>query len=74
VTGAPGSYFRLPAARGAIGGAWLALDVDDREFRRIPAVLMVAVTLWTVILKGHRWREHAVSATSIVFAVLLWLS
>ena len=168
----------LPAALGAIGGAWLALDVDDREFRRILAVLMVAVTLWTVIdplkrvratavrsawspgvaagmfiagvyggfvqagvgflliavttlagidlvrgsaikvltvgvvtvvagavflwhgdvhwpaagalaagslaggragvsltiLKGHRWLEHAVSATSIVFAVLLWLS
>jgi hypothetical protein len=168
----------VPAGLGAIAGAWLALGIDDRQFRRILAVLMVAVTLWTLldplqrvrpagvrtpwspgviagmlaagvyggfvqagvgfllvavttlagidlvrgsaikvftvgvvtviagavflwhgdvhwpaalalaagslaggragvsltILKGHRWLEHAVAATSIVFAVLLWLS
>lgn len=39
----------LPAVAGAILGAWLALDVDDRAFRRLLAVLMVLVTLWTLL-------------------------
>ena len=38
-----------PAVAGAILGAWLALDVDDQAFRRLLAVLMVGVTLWTLI-------------------------
>ena len=39
----------VPAVAGALVGAWLALDVDDRAFRRILAALMVPVTLWTLI-------------------------
>jgi uncharacterized membrane protein YfcA len=39
----------VPALVGAVAGAWLALDVPDRDFRRILAVLMVVLTLWTVI-------------------------
>ena len=39
----------VPAMAGALVGAWLALDVDDRAFRRALAVLMVLVTLWTVL-------------------------
>jgi uncharacterized membrane protein YfcA len=39
----------VPALVGAVAGAWLALDVPDRDFRRILAVLMVLLTLWTVI-------------------------
>ena len=34
---------------GSVVGAWLALQVGDREFRRILALLMVAVTLWTLL-------------------------
>ena len=39
----------VPAVAGALVGAWLALDVDDRAFRRLLAVLMVLVTLWTLL-------------------------
>ena len=39
----------VPAVAGALAGAWLALDVDDRAFRRILSVLMVLVTLWTLV-------------------------
>jgi uncharacterized protein len=39
----------VPAVAGALVGAWLALDVDDRAFRRTLAVLMILVTLWTLV-------------------------
>jgi uncharacterized membrane protein YfcA len=39
----------VPAVVGGVAGAWLSLDVQDRDFRRILAVLMVVVTLWTLI-------------------------
>lgn len=38
----------IPTALGGLAGAWLALRVDDRDFRRILATLMVALTLWTL--------------------------
>jgi hypothetical protein len=44
----------LPALAGAALGAWLALQVGDREFRRILATLMVVVTLWTLLDRGGR--------------------
>ena len=39
----------VPVGLGALLGAWLALHVEDRDFRRILAVVMVAVTLWTLL-------------------------
>jgi uncharacterized protein len=46
----------LPALAASALGAWLALQVGDREFRRILAFLMIAVTLWTLVapLLSHR--------------------
>jgi uncharacterized membrane protein YfcA len=44
----------LPALAGAAFGAWLALQIGDREFRRILATLMVVVTLWTLLDRGGR--------------------
>ncbi len=38
----------LPASCGAVLGAWGALQVSDQDFQRILALLMVAVTLWTL--------------------------
>jgi len=38
----------LPAVAGAALGAWLAVLIDDTSFRRILAVLMVLIALWTV--------------------------
>jgi uncharacterized membrane protein YfcA len=38
----------LPATLGAIGGTLIALRIDDRDFERILAFLMVAVTIWTL--------------------------
>jgi uncharacterized membrane protein YfcA len=44
----------LPALAGAALGTWLALQIGDREFRRILATLMVVVTLWTLVDRGGR--------------------
>ncbi len=42
----------LPALLGGALGAWLALWISDRAFQQVLAVLMVAVTLWTL------WSSH----------------
>jgi len=44
----------VPAVAGAALGVWLALQVGDRSFRRILAVLMLLVTLWTLLDPGGR--------------------
>jgi uncharacterized membrane protein YfcA len=49
----------LPATVAAVLGAWLALEVGDREFRRILAFLMVAVTLWTLVAPALARRRAA---------------
>lgn len=38
----------LPATAASVLGAWLSLQVSDREFRRILAFVMLAATLWTI--------------------------
>ena len=38
----------LPATLGALPGTWLALAISDRAFQRTLALLMVAVTVWTL--------------------------
>lgn len=38
----------LPSCLGAVVGTWAALVVGDRNFERILAFLMVALTLWTL--------------------------
>jgi uncharacterized membrane protein YfcA len=44
----------LPATAGAVVGAWLALDVGELAFRRLLAVLMVALS--ALSLWSPRWR------------------
>jgi uncharacterized membrane protein YfcA len=44
----------LPALVGAAVGTGLALQIGDREFRRVLAALMVVVTLWTLLDRGGR--------------------
>ena len=39
----------IPSLAGAALGTWAALVVGDRGFQRILAVLMLAVTLWTLL-------------------------
>jgi uncharacterized membrane protein YfcA len=39
----------VPAVAGAAIGAWAALSVSDVGFRRVLAVAMLAVTLWTLL-------------------------
>jgi uncharacterized protein len=39
----------IPALVGSALGTWAALMVGDRGFKRILAVLMLAVTLWTLV-------------------------
>jgi hypothetical protein len=39
----------VPAAIGTALGVWLALRVGDRDFRRLLAVLMSLITLWTLL-------------------------
>lgn len=38
----------VPAVSGAALGAWLAVLIDDSSFRRILALVMVLIALWTV--------------------------
>ena len=38
----------LPAAGGALLGSLIAVWIDDESFQRVLAILMVAVTLWTL--------------------------
>jgi uncharacterized protein len=38
----------IPCMLGSGLGAWLALQVGDRDFRRMLSVFMVALTLWTL--------------------------
>lgn len=49
----------LPALAGALAGSWLALAVGDRGFQRALALLMVAVTLWTLWDPLRARREKA---------------
>lgn len=39
----------IPAGLGAAAGAWMALRIDDRGFRRVLALCMVAATVWTIV-------------------------
>ena len=39
----------LPGMVGAGFGAWLSLQIADRDFRRLLAVVMVVLTLWTLL-------------------------
>ena len=65
----------VPAVAGALAGAVLALDVDDRSFRRLLAVLMVVVTLWTLIDPLDKLQATAVrSPFSPGIAVGLFLT
>ncbi len=51
-------WVAAPAVLGALLGTWAALQVGDAAFQRILALLMVAVTLWTL------WDPLGRSATS----------
>jgi uncharacterized protein len=41
-----------PASLGAVAGTWLALVISDDAFKKVLALLMVAVTLWTLLAPG----------------------
>lgn len=58
----------VPTALGSGLGAWIALGVGDREFRRLLAVLMLAICLWTLLDSGRR----SVQAPA-AFATRPWL-
>ncbi len=42
----------VPATLGAVPGTWLALSISDRAFQKTLALLMVAVTVWTLWSRG----------------------
>jgi uncharacterized membrane protein YfcA len=48
----------IPTAMGSALGAWLALGIGDREFKRILAFLMIAICLWTIV-DGRRGDDTA---------------
>lgn len=41
----------VPAMIGAVAGAWWALQMSDFAFRRVLAVAMLGMTLWTVLAR-----------------------
>jgi uncharacterized membrane protein YfcA len=52
----------LAPTAASVLGAWLALQVGDLEFRRLLAMVMVAITLWTLLepLLARRAASRAV--------------
>ncbi len=49
----------VPTVVGSGLGAWLALGVGDREFRRLLAVLMLGICFWSLIDTGNRSLKTA---------------
>ncbi len=52
----------VPTAVGSGIGAWLALGIGDREFKRLLAFLMIGICLWTAAPHGTLPREQAQGA------------
>jgi uncharacterized membrane protein YfcA len=48
----------VPALAGAALGTWAALEVSDKAFRTILAILMVAITLWSLLDRSSRKLEE----------------
>lgn len=44
----------VPAVVGAVAGTWAALEIGDEAFERVLALLMVAISLWTLLAPGGR--------------------
>ena len=61
----------VPTAVGSGLGAWLALGVGDREFRRLLAFLMLGLCLWTLLDRGHRSLQTAPALTARPWLVKL---
>lgn len=51
----------VPAVAGSVLGTWAALEIGDEAFEKVLALLMVAVSLWTLLGPGGRQREEATS-------------
>lgn len=58
-----------PALVGSAIGTWAALDISEGLFRRILAVVMVAVTLATLVMPDPRPHENARSPRSWVVSL-----
>ena len=43
----------VPAVAGAVAGTWAALEIGDEAFERVLALLMVAISLWTLLAPGR---------------------
>ena len=69
-----GLWASVPSVVGAVVGAWAALQVGDAAFRRILALVMIVVSLWTLVdpLKGL--RRTAVSSPNDPGIVLGFLA
>ncbi len=59
----------IPATLGAGAGAWLALLVDDRSFRRVLGTVMVVVTLWTFLDRRASGQAHGRTAPAGALAL-----
>lgn len=44
----------LPGVAGALAGAWLALAVPDTQLKRLLALLMIAMTAWSLLTPQRR--------------------
>ncbi|HJS57200.1 MAG TPA: TSUP family transporter [Vicinamibacteria bacterium] len=59
----------IPATLGAGAGAWLALLVDDRSFRRVLGTVMVAITLWTLLDRRVGGQGDGRKASAVTLAL-----
>ena len=57
------AWTAIPAVAGSLVGAWAALHISDQAFTRILAVLMIALTLYTLWDPLRRWRGEMVEGS-----------
>ncbi len=62
----------IPALIGSFIGANLAIDIDDELFRRLLAVIMIGVLIFTLVDPVRRWNIAAEKMTPLRGAILVF--
>ncbi|WP_298036671.1 sulfite exporter TauE/SafE family protein [uncultured Desulfuromonas sp.] len=61
----------LPALAGSYLGASLAVDIDEELFRRLLALIMIGVLLFTLLDPARRWRVEVERFSRLRLTILL---
>jgi len=61
----------LPALAGSYLGALLAVDIDEELFRRLLALIMIGVLIFTIVDPARRWKIDAERRSALRTAVIV---